>query len=82
MSILIEFYRKYESNIIFSNFIFSTRITHLALHGINMKFFTQTLGILIEGSMSQILYLGLSLYFMIKNVLLFIDFSRLFTFYF
>ena len=39
----------------------------LNLHGINMKFETHTLGILIEGTVSQIFYLGLTFYFMVKN---------------
>ena len=54
---IIMFFRKYEFNIDIS----------VTIHVFDLKFCFHILKVPLEGSVSQILYLGLSLYFMSKN---------------
>ena len=49
------------------NFYFLNKDYSFDIEGIDMKFLTYTLGVLMEGSVSQNVYLCPSSYFMIKN---------------
>ena len=49
------------------NFYFLNKDYSFAIEGIDMTFLTHTLGVLIEGSVSQNFYLGPSSYLMITN---------------
>ena len=51
----------------FFTFYFFNKDYSFAIRGIDMKFETHTLGVLMEGSVSQIVYLGPSSYSMIKK---------------
>ena len=52
------------------------------MQGIILKFSTHILKVLVERRESQIFYLSLRFNFMLKNGLLFGNYSLLFTFYF
>ena len=52
---------------LFSHFYFLNMDISLNIQTLAIKFYTGVLNIPLEGSVSQIFYLGLSFYFMIKN---------------
>ena len=63
---IIMFFRKYEFKTIFITYFFNIDIL-VTVHVFDLKFCFHILKVPLEGSVSQILYLGLGSYFMSKN---------------